>query len=188
MSPLAPFINPDQGQKLLRLARRSLVAYYRLEEGRVEDPPVEPAGPIGGLFASLHRGSELRGCIGFLSPEVDLMTLVERAVIAAAVEDPRFPRVLESDLETLRITISVLSPPVLLEAASELRVGRDGLIVEREGARGLLLPQVARERGWDPERFLAETCRKAGLPPDAFRDPRTRILRFESLEFSESSP
>ena len=185
MTGAAPLVEPEDAQRLLELGRRALVAYFHLDREAPESEPVTSTATLGGLFATLERAGELRGCIGFLSPETNLDEVVKRAVVAAAVEDPRFPRVTADEVPELRIRLSLLTPPVPLESPADLQIGRDGLIVERGGARGLLLPRVASERGWDPERFLAETCRKAGLPPDAFRDPRTRVLRFESLELAE---
>jgi AmmeMemoRadiSam system protein A len=105
--------------------------------------------------------------------------------VSAALRDPRFPPVRPDELESLHLEISVMSPIVPVTNVEEIEVGRDGLIISRGGAAGLLLPQVASEYGWDRETFLSQTCRKAGLPADAWRAPGTRIERFSAEVFSE---
>jgi AmmeMemoRadiSam system protein A len=103
----------------------------------------------------------------------------------AALEDPRFPPLSAAELPGCAIEISVLTAPQPVADASEIEIGRDGLIVERRGRRGLLLPQVATEWGFTPAAFLQETCRKAGLPPDAWRDGETRVWKFQADVFGE---
>ena len=108
--------------------------------------------------------------------------------VAAARDDPRFAPVSREELPSLALEISVLSEPTPLPApvaAERIVVGRDGLIVRRERLIALLLPQVAREYHWGPEAFLAATCRKAGLPPDAWREPATEVLTFQADVFGE---
>jgi AmmeMemoRadiSam system protein A len=111
---------------------------------------------------------------------------VARSAISAALHDPRFPPVQAAEVQGLEIEISVLSPPEPISPES-IVIGRHGLIVVQGARRGLLLPQVAIERGWSGERFLEETCSKAGLPRGAWREPATRILAFEAEIFSEES-
>lgn len=171
-----------QGRSLLAVAFHALHAHF----GVAIDTPEVVAGEIpqaAGLFATIEVEAELRGCIGFLRDDVDLVTLARRAVVAAAVEDPRFPRITKEELSRVEISVTVLAPPVILSHPSEIRIGRDGLIVERAFARGLLLPQVAERHRWDGERFCAETCRKAGLPGDSWRREGTKVLRFEAVHF-----
>ena len=138
-------------------------------------------------FATLELEGELRGCIGYLHRDEDLVSLTRRAVVAAALEDPRFGVVLREEVPRLSISVTVLAFPVVISDISEVVIGRDGLLVERGGARGLLLPQVAVKRGWDREVFVSQTCRKAGLPPDAWRDGVTVVRRFEAVHFEESA-
>ena len=134
-----------------------------------------------GLFVTLTEAASgrLRGCIGFPLPVFPLRSGIPRAAWAAAVDDPRFPSVSLGELSRTLIELSILTVPQELSvrdgATPEVVVGRDGLIVDRGGFEGLLLPQVAAEEGWGSERFLAETCRKAGLPPDAWKRPGTRV-------------
>lgn len=178
-------LTPTEGQELLVLARRALEAHFT---GTPETWGVNLRTPegIGGVFATLKLDGELRGCIGYVVPDVDLPRSTVRAVVAAATGDPRFQTVRSEELTRITITISVLTELVAVEDVDEIEVGRDGLVVEREGARGLLLPQVAAERGWDRDRFLAETCVKAGLRPDSWKDPQTVILRFQTDQFDEA--
>jgi uncharacterized protein len=161
-----------------------------------------PEGPRGifaeprGVFVTLRRypGDHLRGCIGYPLPYYPLATAIERAAAAAAVEDPRFRPVRPEELDHLTVEISVLSVPVPLRAndptelIAQVKVGRDGLIVEGFGTSGLLLPQVAPEQGWNAEEFLSGTCEKAGLPPSAWRRPGIRVRRFEAEVFREPTP
>ncbi|MGB6442613.1 MAG: TIGR00296 family protein, partial [Thermoplasmata archaeon] len=136
----------------------------------------------------------LRGCIGFPLPVLPLRTALVQAALSAATEDPRFPPVGAPELDALTIEVSVLSVPVPLRSAAperrveEVRVGRDGLIVDGYGTSGLLLPQVGPEQGWSAEELLDGTCEKAGLPPGAWRDPKVRVRRFEAEVFAEQSP
>jgi len=161
-------LNAEEKSFLLRLARKSLEAAVRNEKMEIsaEDPPALriPAG----AFVSLHKQGHLRGCIGYVQPANPLYRTVIEAAWAAALCDTRFEPVCPEELPEIEIEISVLSPlrEVLPE---EVRVGAHGLMVSQGRARGLLLPQVAVEHHWQPERFLEETCRKAGLASDAWR-------------------
>ncbi|HXV60724.1 MAG TPA: AmmeMemoRadiSam system protein A [Vicinamibacteria bacterium] len=177
-------LDPEEGLKLVALARAQLLAHYGIGPF-ANETQVRAPGPVGGLFATLERDGELRGCIGFLRSDEALSVLTRRAVVAAATEDPRFERMNKQELALVRITITVLTPPVRLCRPDEIEIGRDGLIVERDSARGLLLPRVAVERNWDRARFLDETCIKAGLPAASWGDDRTRVMRFQAVSFTE---
>ena len=132
---------------------------------------------------------ELRGCIGHIAADLPLGEVVGRMAVAAGLEDPRFPPVTPEELAGLRIEISVLTEPVRLLRADPAAVvpGRDGLIVQAGSRQGLLLPQVALEYGWDAEAFLAATCRKAGLPANAWRAPGVAVFTFQAEIFAEAS-
>jgi uncharacterized protein (TIGR00296 family) len=106
-------------------------------------------------------------------------------VVSAALDDPRFGSLRRDEIRRVGISITVLALPVVLRDPGEIEIGRDGLIVERGSARGLLLPQVASRRGWNREQFLSETCRKAGLPIESWRDAETSVQRFEAVHFEE---
>jgi AmmeMemoRadiSam system protein A len=171
---------------LLRLARGTLEAHFRGEPPpRLASDRAETFGQPMGLFVTLHRRGELRGCIGTLAPTGDLTRVIAEYALRAALEDPRFPPLRAEELAECAIEISVLSAPEALEKPEDLEVGRDGLILELRGRRGLLLPQVATEWGFDGLRFLAEVSRKAGLPPEAWRDPQARVWVFRAEVFSE---
>jgi AmmeMemoRadiSam system protein A len=178
-------IEKGKGRKLLALARRELHAHFGLDTGEESDFGFEWTLPLGGVFATLELEGELRGCIGYFHRGESLLSLTRRAVVAAALDDPRFGRVTRDEVPRLAISITVLAPPVEIADVSEVVIGRDGILIERGGARGLLLPQVAVRRGWDREAFLGETCRKAGLPADAWRDGVTVVQRFEAVHFEE---
>ncbi len=179
--------NPTvDGTFLVRLARAAMTTY--LNEGIVlQQPEKEWLQSRRGVFVTLRKKGELRGCIGYPEPILPLGEAVIRAAIAAAVEDPRFPPVTPNELPSLTIEVSVLTPLEPVTDPLSIQVGRDGLLIERGRHRGLLLPDVPLEYGWDRETFLAHTCLKAGMEPDAWRDPETRIFRFQVLKFMESS-
>jgi AmmeMemoRadiSam system protein A len=170
----------EEKRQLLALARKSI-------EAAVSDAP-EPEAPASarraGVFVSLHLRGRLRGCIGIIEPTASLPEEVIRCAASAALEDPRFPAVSRAELPELEIEISVLSPlaPITPE---EIEPGRHGLFVTQGPFRGLLLPQVATQFHWSRQRFLEETCLKAGLPRDAWRDPSTKIFGFTAEVFSE---
>lgn len=173
----------DHQQFLLSLAREAI--YTALTENRIITPAVVEDAfrtPLG-VFVTLTSRGDLRGCIGFPEPVFPLYEGVIRGGIAAALEDPRFPPVSVSELTDLSIEISVLSPLQQVQP-DEVVVGTHGLVIEKGHARGLLLPQVPVEWGWDREEFLAHTCRKAGLPADAWRTGAT-LYSFTASVFSE---
>ncbi len=177
-------LTEPEGRELLRLARHALESHFGVATVTPSTEVHTPDG-VGGVFATLKRDGELRGCIGYVLPNIDLEKTTARAVVAAATDDPRFHGVEADELSRIRISISVLAEPVPVDEVGEIEIGRDGLVIERDGARGLLLPQVATERNWDRERFLAETCIKAGLKPESWKDPETVILRFAAVHFDE---
>jgi len=139
-----------------------------------------------GAFVTLRVGEELRGCLGRVAADRALADLIPELAVAAAREDPRFPPVRAEELDRMSIEISVVSAPRPVPHPPEaIEIGRDGLIVERGRARGLLLPQVAPEQGWGALAFLEATCEKAGLSPGAWREPETRVFAFAADVFKE---
>jgi AmmeMemoRadiSam system protein A len=171
---------------LLDLARRALMAHFSGDPPpRLGSDRSEAFGEARGLFVTLRRRGELRGCIGTLAPEGDLSRTVPKFALRAAFSDPRFPPLSAEELLETDIEISVLTPPAPLEDPEALEIGRDGLILEARGRSGLLLPQVATEWAFDRERFLAEVCRKAGLPEGAWRDPDAGLWVFQAEVFGE---
>ncbi|OGD20883.1 MAG: hypothetical protein A2Y70_04680 [Candidatus Aminicenantes bacterium RBG_13_64_14] len=137
-----------------------------------------------GVFVTLTKGGDLRGCIGFLEPVAPLGQAVIRAAVYAATEDPRFPPVRPAELRDIKFEISVLTPVREISDPREVIVGRHGLIVARDGLKGVLLPQVPTENKWDRETFLEQASLKAGLPRDAWR-LGAKLYVFEAIVFHE---
>ncbi len=175
----------EERMMLLRFARATVEAAVRGEAlPRLEQTTPALRTPCGG-FVTLDKRGRLRGCIGYVVAVKPLHETVSDMAVQAALHDPRFPAVTEDELEDIEIEISVLSPLSPVEDPSEIVVGRDGLVIRGRGRSGLLLPQVASERGWDRETFLDQTCVKAGLPPGVWGDPDIAIERFSAEVFSE---
>jgi AmmeMemoRadiSam system protein A len=176
-------LDTDDQRWLLDLARRCLEARVR----RQPKPVIECRAALDvhrGAFVSIHAADDLRGCLGRLEADRTVADVVAHLAAVVADSDPRFPPVTPEELPTLVIEISVLTPECEVADVAEIEVGRHGLIVEQGSRRGLLLPQVATEYGWDRETFLDHTCVKAGLPPDAWRQG-ARVFRFEAQVFHE---
>ncbi|MBP1608756.1 MAG: hypothetical protein H6Q04_991 [Acidobacteria bacterium] len=171
--------------ELLQLARATLESHF--ESGKI--PECRNAGKNlqdhKGAFVSLHEGGQLRGCIGQLAPDRELFKVVQSCVLSAALEDPRFLPVKADEVPDLNIEISVLTPFQRLRDIEAIEIGKHGLLVTRGIHRGLLLPQVATEYGWDRQTFLEQTCRKAGLPETAWKDAETIVHTFEAEVFAE---
>lgn len=155
-------------------------------------PPAPPPGVLHrslGAFVTFKKNGHLRGCIGSLLGDGPLYLTVARMARAAAFEDPRFPPVTAAEVPELELDISVLGPLTRCPDPSLVRVGRHGLLVRQGFRSGVLLPQVPVEWGWDRETFLAQTCHKAGLPPDVWRDAwkdgRTELYWFEAEVFGD---
>jgi AmmeMemoRadiSam system protein A len=137
---------------------------------------------------TLDAAGALRGCVGHPHADRPLGEVVRDVTVAAARDDPRFDPVLLEELPVVRIHISVLTEPQKLQPVlpQHIVVGRDGLLVRRRDASAILLPQVAPEQRWGPDAFLAAACRKAGLAPDAWREPGTEVFTFQADVFGES--
>jgi uncharacterized protein len=172
----------EERNLLLRLAHRSIE--LALEERRVDlTPPTAHLAEPRGAFTTLHLAGALRGCIGYVLPSQSLYATVAETAKAAALDDPRFASVTPAEAPHLRIEISVLAVPQLIRP-EDVVVGQHGLIVAQGNRRGLLLPQVPLEWGWDRETFLAQTCQKAGLPPDAW-ESGAQLQAFTAEVFAE---
>ena len=181
-----PDVAPDVRRSLLDLARLALAVVTERADVSTLGRALE-AGPPGhdarGVFVTLTEGGELRGCVGSLGSDRPLREAVVASAISAALDDPRFPPVTAAELPALHIEISVLGAPTPLLDQSTFRPGIDGVIVERGGRRGLLLPEVATSRAWKAPQMLAAACGKAGLPEDAWLDPSTRLQAFRTVRF-----
>jgi AmmeMemoRadiSam system protein A len=170
---------------LLHLARSTLENYFK--RGSLPDFKSDRPGLMEhkGAFVSLHKGEDLRGCIGQLEPDRELYRVVEQCTLSAAFADSRFMPLHQDELFDLNIEISVLTPFRRIKDASEVTVGKHGLYIVQGYCRGLLLPQVAEQYQWDRRTFLEQTCYKAGLTASAWTNPRTEIYIFEAEVFSE---
>lgn len=193
----------SEGEFLVRLARRAVEVY--LLEGRQIKPPEDTPERLKekrGVFVTINSFEplegrvykRLRGCIGYPEPVAPLVEATIDAAISSATRDPRFHPLTVKELRNVVFEVSVLSPLELVEVSrptelpKRIKVGRDGLVVERGLFKGLLLPQVAVEWEWDEETFLSEACMKAGLFPDAWLLEGTRVYRFEAEIFEELEP
>jgi AmmeMemoRadiSam system protein A len=182
-------MTPDERVKLLGIARRSLRDYLLGPDGDSSPPPLPPALPPAleealGAFVSVYVGDELRGCMGRIDSPLPLHQSVAELVRSAALHDYRFAPVRADELPRVRLEISTLGKMQRI-TPEEVCVGRHGLHISQGKARGLLLPQVAPKYGWDRERFLAETCVKAGLEPTAWREPDTVLEGFTAEVFGD---
>ncbi|MFB0560811.1 MAG: TIGR00296 family protein [Candidatus Lokiarchaeia archaeon] len=190
----------EEGRFLVKLARRTVEAYVK-ENVKIDVPEDTPAKLLekSGVFVTLNTVStegdkRLRGCIGFPLPHFPLAQAVIESAISAASRDPRFSPVRANELDNIVVEVTVLTPPALIEVKDPreypkgIKVGRDGLVVERGPYRGLLLPQVPVDWNWDEEEFLCECCIKAGLPPDSWYDKETKIYSFQGIIYEEEHP
>ncbi|HYH00653.1 MAG TPA: AmmeMemoRadiSam system protein A [Terriglobales bacterium] len=174
----------ERGQ-LIRLAHQAIEAALSGVELDLT-PPTEHLAQRRGAFTTLHLDRQLRGCVGYVIDSYALWRTVAETAVAAAFYDTRFYPVTAEEARRLEIEISVLSPARPIEP-EEVEVGRHGLIVSHCGQRGLLLPQVPIEHGWNRELFLAQTCLKAGLPMDAWLNG-AYLEAFTAEVFSEAEP
>lgn len=177
-------LSETEGKLLLKIAREAIETYVRdmkTAEFEVEDPALQTAS---GAFVTIHKKGRLRGCIGtFASPNPLYKTVVDMAISAAA-KDPRFSPLTPTELAEVYLEISVLSPLKEIKDTGEVVVGKHGLYIIKGRNRGVLLPQVAVEHGMDRESFLENTCMKAGLGADAWKEGAT-IFTFEADIFKE---
>ncbi len=179
-------LTPDEKRELLQAARKTLEVYLTSQKA----PNIETSRPAllqkRGTFVTLHKGTQLRGCIGTFEASDPLIDNVKRMAIAAATTDPRFPRVTADELPDIHLEISALTP-LKPAAPDEIQVGVHGIYITSGFHRGVLLPQVATENNWDSETFLNHTCLKAGLPSSAWRDPGTVIEVFSAEVFGDKT-
>lgn len=176
--------SPQERSQLLRLAHDSISSALENCEISLDVPNPHFAEPRG-AFTSIYLRGELRGCVGYVPPRYPVYRAVAETARAAAFDDNRFPPVTKEEAPHLEIELSILSPAQPIRA-EEIEVGRHGLLVSWRGRRGLLLPQVPVERGWDRNTFLEQTCLKAGLPREAWQQGAT-IEAFTAEVFGDKS-
>ncbi len=180
-----PQISEADRLAALVLTRRAVTR--AVAGGLAEDLPRHGFfGERRGAFVTLRVLGKLRGCIGIIEPECSVAETLVKCAMSAALEDPRFSPIRPEELRALIIEISLLSPIALIQP-EDIEIGRHGLLVARDGSRGVLLPQVAVEHGLDRYQFLRETCRKAGLADDAWRDRKTAVFGFTAQHFCEEA-
>jgi len=178
-------ISEESGIKLLKFAKECVHSKL-FNTDLVIDSEIKSFSEKQGVFVTIHKNSELRGCIGFVIGHFPLYQGIKNAAHAAGFEDPRFPPIEKSEWEELKFEISILTVPEKIEAdPNNIEVGKDGLIVEYGGNAGLLLPQVATEWKWDGEEFLSQTCVKAGLSPNIWKKKNITLKKFQAQIFSE---
>jgi len=175
----------EEKKTLLKIARAAIEARVARKTLPKFDVETTSLKENRGAFVTLHQHGDLRGCIGYVEGIMPLAATVKTVAAKAAMDDPRFPTVMESELESIEIEISAMSPLEQISSEREIEIGRDGLLIELGPRRGLLLPQVATENDWDVLDFLSHTCIKAGLPIDAWKRPNAKIFRFSVELFSE---
>ena len=179
-------LNQAQKSQLLTLARDVISSHLHSESYGV--PEDDAFKQKCGLFVTLHKGGNLRGCIGYIKGYKTITESIRELAMAAAFRDPRFPPLKASELPDITIEMSLLSPMAAVQEISEITIGRDGLYLEHPRSSGLLLPQVATEQRWDRDTFLQQVCRKAGLPDQAWQDEGAKLYRFTAEIFSEELP
>ncbi len=185
-------ITSQEGNFLIKLARTAIETY--LNEKKIMGIPDDTPDSLmekRGAFVTINESGNLRGCIGYSEPIKPLVSAVIEVAISAATSDPRFYPLKKTDLKKISLEVSVLSKPHLIQVTEpqeyleKVEVSKDGLIVEKGFYKGLLLPQVATEWGWDSEELLCNTCMKAGLSPDCWLDPDTQVYNFQAQVFQE---
>ncbi|MCS7250188.1 MAG: AmmeMemoRadiSam system protein B [candidate division WOR-3 bacterium] len=178
-------LSEEEKKELLTIARKTLESY--LHNKKIPDFKItsENLKKRYGVFVTLEKFGELRGCIGYVEGIKPLYEGVIDNAINAALRDPRFPPVSSKELKDIKIEITVLSPLKKIEDINKIVVGKHGILIKKGFYQGLLLPQVATEYGWDRETFLKHTCLKAGLNPESYKDKDTEIYIFEGLIISE---
>ncbi len=188
-------VSDEDGQTLVKTARLIVTRY--IKDGK----KIELSNDIkskfsfkSGVFVTLDKKENLRGCIGFPTPDRMLHQSLVDASIASSTEDPRFPPVELQELDDITFEVTILTPPIeikvndTLEYPKMIRIGRDGLIVKWELGSGLLLPQVPVEYGWNETEFLNHTCEKAGAPSSHWKQKSVKISKFEGIIFKETKP
>jgi AmmeMemoRadiSam system protein A len=181
-----PSLSDADRRALLRLARQAVVEAVSYASVPQQIPLDGIFAACRGVFVTLHVRHRLRGCIGVTEAQDPLGDSIVRCAVGAALQDPRFSPVRAEEIADLQIEVSLLSSPAPIRP-NEIEIGRHGLLISRGCQRGLLLPQVAVEHHLSPQQFLEETCRKAQLPLDAWRDSGIDLLGFTCEVFSEEA-
>lgn len=180
-------LSDSEKQVLLAIARQAVVQGVLTGKEHIEPREEKALNQRNGCFVTIKQNGKLRGCIGNFQSELPLFREVAHMALSSATRDPRFYPMKEADLENFSIEISVLSPLRKVESTEEIEVGKHGIYIEKGYYRGVLLPQVATEHGWDRQTFLKQTCLKAGLPTNAWEADDAEIYVFSAQVFGEKS-
>jgi len=181
--------------QLLEIARNSITLAFGkkpIDSMKTAEKELnEKKGAFVTLYLGKGKSKKLRGCIGFITSSLPLWRTVSECARLAAFDDPRFPPLKKEEMNHILIEISVMTPPESIKTkrpediVKDIKIGKDGLIVEQFGLSGLLLPQVAPEYEWNAEEFLEQTCLKAGLPRRHWKEKGCKISKFQCEVFSE---
>lgn len=194
MSEGVKLLSSTEGQAAVQLARDAIETYLRtgemLDGSEIQLPPI--FNEVRGVFVTLTKNNDLRGCIGHPYADSLLKHAIADSALSAALRDPRFPPVKKEELNDIKVEVTILTKPYLVDVPpkdlpSSIKVGKHGLIVKSGYRQGLLLPQVAPENDFDEIEFLNHTCIKAGLPHDAWVTG-AEVYAFEGQIFSETEP
>ena len=182
-------LTATQGKALVKLARKAIESVFSKKKLDYAKEKKEFSKKLG-VFVTIHKNKELRGCVGFPYPVKPLAEAVVEVAKSAAFSDGRFPPLVESELKKIDMEISVLTEPELIQAEhhelpEKIKIGTDGLIVQFAGFSGLLLPQVAKEQKWNAVDFLRGVCVKAGLPAETWLNPACKMFKFQAQIFNE---
>ena len=188
-------LTEDDGILLVKTARKVVTEYLKTQNKiNLDDQFKKAFSENAGVFVTLNNQSGLRGCIGFPLPDKKLHQALPEAAIAAATEDPRFPAIKINELDEITFEVTILTAPQKIQIddpenyPSQIKVGRDGLIIKSGLFSGLLLPQVPVEYHWDEIEFLNYTCEKAGIPKESWKKRDVEVLKFEGIVFKEEKP
>ena len=174
----------EQKDIMLNAARDVVLSCAKSEEIRVNEALLDLSEEPMGVFVTLRKNEELRGCIGYVEGFKPLHESIPEMSEAAATRDPRFDPIKEHELEEISLEISLLSPLQKIDSPERIEVGKHGIVIKKGFNKGLLLPQVAKENNWDRQTFLEHACLKANLPPDSWRDEEIEIYIFSAEVFS----
>ncbi len=184
----------EDGESAVELAREAIESAVKGSEMSDMDHPDKFEKKMG-AFVTINKypSEDLRGCIGYPEPVHELKDAIVKGA-QNATDDPRFPSLREDELDSIVVEVSLLTPPEKMkyddpsELPEKVKCGKHGLIVSKGMRKGLLLPQVPVDQGWDEEQFLDHTCRKAGLPPSEWKKGNCEIEYFEGMIFAEEEP
>ena len=187
-------LTDNDGEFIVKISRKIVTDYLNNQSFEFDESFKENFSFNSGVFVTLMKQNDLRGCIGYPISDREFHSTLEDSAIAAATKDPRFPPLTKDELSEVNFEVTILSEPEIIsvndpmEYPSKIKIGRDGLIIKRSFYSGLLLPQVPIEYGWNEKQFLEQTCQKAGLEKNCWLSKDVTIEKFQGIVFAEESP